>query len=60
MYHSFFIHSLVDGHLSCLLAIVNSAVINIGMHVLFQLLFPQGKCPERGLLSNIVVLFLVF
>ena len=35
----FFIHSLVDGHLGCfhVLNIVNSAAINTGLHVSFQI-----------------------
>ena len=37
MYHIFFVHSSVDGHLGCFLVfvIVNSAAVNIGVRVSF-------------------------
>ena len=66
MYHNFFIHSPVNGHLGYfhVLANVNSASVNIGVHVFvfffFGLWFSQGISPVVGLLGHIVVLFLVF
>ena len=48
MYH-IFIYSSVDGHLGCLhfLAVVNSAAVNVGVHVSFQIMvFPRYYSQE--------------
>ena len=40
MYHSFLFHSPANGHLGCfhVLAIINSAVMNIGVHMALSIL----------------------
>ena len=50
MYHIFFIHLSVDGHLGCfhVLATVNSAAMNTGVHVSFQTMFFSGYMPRSG------------
>ena len=50
MSHIFFIHSSVDGHLNYfyVLAIVNSAAMNIGEHVSLCIIPLSGYMPRRG------------
>ena len=54
MYHIFFIHSSVDEHLGCfhVLAIVNSAAVNIGVHVSFQTMFFSRHMPRSGIAGS--------
>ena len=54
MRHIFFIHSSVDGHLGCLhvLAIVNSAAMNIVVHVSFWIMVFSGYMPSSGIAGS--------
>ena len=48
------IHSSVDGHLDCfhVLTIVNSAVMNIEVHVSFLMMFFSGYMPRSGIAGS--------
>ena len=54
MYHYFFIHSSVDGHLGCfhVLAIVNNAAMNNRIHVSFSILVSSGYMPRSGIAGS--------
>ena len=51
MYHIFFIHSSVNGCLSCfhVLAVVNGATVNAGIYVSFQIRVFSKYTPRSGL-----------
>ena len=54
MHHIFFIHSSVDGHLGCfhVLAIVNSAAMNIGVHISFRFMVFSRYMPRSGIAES--------
>ena len=51
IYHIFLIHLSADGHLDCfhVLAIVNSATVNVGVFVSFQTIVFPGYMPRSGI-----------
>ena len=54
MYHTFLIHLSAEGHLGCfhVLAIINSAVMNIGVHVSLSDLVSSVYMPRSGIAGS--------
>ena len=54
MYHSFLIYSSADGHLGCfhVLAMINSAVMNIGVHLSLSDLVSSMCMPSSGIAGS--------
>ena len=54
MYHNLFIHSSAGGHVVCfhVLAIVNCAAMNNGIHVSFSNLVSSGYMPRSGIAGS--------
>ena len=54
MYHSFLIHSSADGHLGCfhVLAIINNAAMNTGVHVSLSVLVSLVYMPSGGIAGS--------
>ena len=54
VYHSFLIHSSADEHLVCflILVIINSAVMNIVVHVSLSILVSSVCVPSSGIAGS--------
>ena len=54
MYHSFFIHSSVNGHLGCFHApaIINSTAVNFGVHVSFSIMVFSEFMPSSQIAGS--------
>ena len=49
--HTFFVHASVDKHLVCLhvLTVVSSAAMNVGVHIIFQIMVFCRYMPRNGI-----------
>ena len=56
IYQRFFIHSSVDGRLGYfhVLAIVNSAAMNTGVHASFSIMVSSGYMPSSGIAGSFI------
>ena len=54
MYHTFLVHCFIEGHTGCLhvLATVNSAAMNFGVHVTFPILVSSESMPSSGTVTT--------
>ena len=54
MYHKFLIYSSADGHLGWVhvLAVVNSAAVNVAVHVSFSVLVSSGYMARSGIAGS--------
>ena len=59
IYHIFFIHSYINGHLGCIhvLAVVNSTAMNTEVHASFQFMVFSGYMPRSGIAGSLLLLF---
>ena len=54
MYHSFLIHSSADGQVGCfhVLPVINSSVMNTGVHVPLSILVSSVGMPSSGIAGS--------